>query len=851
MTRSRYRIVVEVEAVVDLGGTRETFLFGYEDWCTAPTDTPANTPVRGLLASAGRFSRNLFQGGGVTGRIVADYGYARLRNPRPAELAGAGELDDWFGYSVSGCSYVVRRGLVGAAYPAGYTVLFTAQGLNMPAGDDITLRLQDGGALLDQPIVAEGFAGTGGLEGTGSVGGRKQFVSETPGFFPPVLVDADKGIYYVQSTSTQGLHDSYLTSSSLVKLFDVYVDGVEQTRAANYTGSAELLSTAPAAGEVRYWFGPDSTQVTGWKDGPVYFRLGTLATGEVRVFAVGGPTDADHIRRGTPLGSFRASHLALRAGVPLTRIDTSADGLTVEAQLVDDGERTYADVLSDAALARQGWFGFDRLGNFVSGYLLDPADDDIYYGVDPAVFGGGARPPVPTTSLWTFTSAQVLARSVRRMPVQGLEAPVSSFSVDSGDCWPCTVSPDAHRTLRDYLTREVWTAISGTAAATKVADPGAGHMSVTTRGRYLPNTFSQRLMLERLAVLYAGRRFMYQWTVLIDDELPADVIELELHDVVTLEFDHLGLSAGVKVRIVSIEIDLTAPQHKIVFTGWGGTKGQLTPPTGGGGGDDGGGSSAGAVAAAVAQLGDFTGVMYGAVTTGGTSGSAGSADAIADFDGYIVGSVIDDAYFGDVVLLMHCDTESPAWVDSSMLAATLTESGTITASTSSPLVGTASMVPGASGKVNTPTALVYNMGSGDLTVECTVVLTATPSSERLFEIGGTGIQIWFNGSTTSPTVLAFGGTVFTASALSTSTTYHLALVKSGTSYTLYANGTSIGSGTRAGSDDGTTNRTIAVGNQDSAGQPAVSCKLDEIRVTKGVARYTGSFTPPSTPYPGL
>lgn len=579
MTRARYRVVVAVEAVVDVDGSRETFLFGYEDWMTGPADTPPNTPVRGLLGSAGRYSRNLFQGGGVTGRIVSDFGYARIRNPRPAELSGEGELDDWMGYSISGCSYEVRRGLVGAAYPDEYQVVFVAKGMNMPAGDDITLRLRDEGLLLDQPIVTEGFAGTGGLEGTGSVPKRKQFVSESPGYIEPILVDADKQIYFVQSTSTQGLHDSYLTSSLETRLFDVFVGGLRQTRGSNYASQAALLATAPASGEVRYWFGPDSTVVIGWKDGPVFFRLGTAADGDVRVFAVGGPNDADHTRRGTPLGSFRGSHLALRAGVPLSRIDTAADDLAVEAQLVDD-DRTYADVLSDSALGRQGWFGFDRTGMFRSGYLLDPADDDYYYGVDPAVLGA-VRPPQPTTSAYTFTDDLILRGTLRRLPVPGMEQPAWSFAVNSGECWPCTVDPTASRTLRDYLTREVWTAISGVDEDTRTADPGAVHMSIETRGRYLPNTFSQRLMLERLCVLYAGRHHVWEWAVLMDDEMPEELLELDLHDVVTLQVSRLGLAAGIKLRLVSITIDMESPRHRIVFQGWGGTKGSLSSGSGG------------------------------------------------------------------------------------------------------------------------------------------------------------------------------------------------------------------------------------------------------------------------------
>ena len=97
-----------------------------------------------------------------------------------------------------------------------------------------------------------------------------------------------------------------------------------------------------------------------------------------------------------------------------------------------------------------------------------------------------------------------------------------------------------------------------------------------------------------------------------------------------------------------------------------------------------------------------------------------------------------------------------------------------------------------------------------------------------------------------------GSVIFTGTAIPATTKGHLALVRTGASspytWTLYWQGTSIGSGTATTVDDGTTNRTITFGNFNSATQPAVTCKLDDIRVTKGVSRYTGSFTPPTVPY---
>lgn len=832
--------VLEVTPTVSADGSTSTFLYGTHAWATAPTDTPANTSVRPFLKEPGTLRRTLFSRDAFGGAIEPDYGVVRLADPAPS-VSSASELDAWAGYGIAGSRVVLRWGELGAAYPAGFDTVWIAYARKHQAEiGSLTIWLRDGMQDLSLPIITDGFSGAGGLEGTGAVPKRKQFVSGEPGFITPILVDRVRQIYFVAATSTGGLHDTWTLgiSDDAVDPYDVFDNGVEITRALpNYTSEADILATSPSAGTVRYYYGPTSTYLPTWKNGPVYFRLGSPPAGDVRCYAVGYPTDADHARRGAALGSFFAGHLALRAGVSSDRLGSTSNRLPIGSQWAD-GQETLIDVLDDAARALHGWFGFTRLDEFVSGYLLDPADDRFEYGVDPSIFGASS-PPAPTTSLYTFTEQHLGA--LTRQPVSGLEVPRWSVAVTSGRTAPSQIATGATAQMRDYLTREVWSAFSGVSASTKLAEPGAEHLDVEFAGRHFVNTFSSRLWLERFFVLFGGRHWFYSFTVPMSSELLA----LELHDVVTLQCRYFGLSGGRKHRIVGMLLDCNAKVPLITFTVWGGDKGSYTGT--GGGGTGGGSDPVPDPALRIALLGDFSGVMFATVATDGASAGE-TAAALGDFTGKMYASVSDDPYLPSVVLLMHCDSDSP-WVDNSPLHASLTASGTITANTSSPLVGTASMVPGALGKVNTPTNAAYNMGSGDLTVEWTMRLTATPSTERVFELGGTGIQCWFNGSTTAPTILAFGGSVFTASALSTSTTYKMSLVKSGTTYTLYADGTSIGSGTRAGSDDGTSNRVITVGNFGSGSQPAVSLKIDEFRVTKGVARYSGSHTPPATPYP--
>lgn len=75
---------------------------------------------------------------------------------------------------------------------------------------------------------------------------------------------------------------------------------------------------------------------------------------------------------------------------------------------------------------------------------------------------------------------------------------------------------------------------------------------------------------------------------------------------------------------------------------------------------------------------------------------------------------------------------------------------------------------------------------------------------------------------------------------------HMAVVRFGNVFTMYQNGTAIKSGTYAGSiGEQTTNLTIGAGH---ATPGSFNGYIDELRISKGIARWTANFTPPTAPY---
>lgn len=98
-----------------------------------------------------------------------------------------------------------------------------------------------------------------------------------------------------------------------------------------------------------------------------------------------------------------------------------------------------------------------------------------------------------------------------------------------------------------------------------------------------------------------------------------------------------------------------------------------------------------------------------------------------------------------------------------------------------------------------------------------------------------------------------GSPVVTASTAVTAGAWnHVALVRNGTTVTIYINGTSAGTG--SSSANLSHSNPIVVGangpySTGSIGQYPINGSLRDVRVTNGVARYTANFTAPSRPFP--
>ena len=152
-----------------------------------------------------------------------------------------------------------------------------------------------------------------------------------------------------------------------------------------------------------------------------------------------------------------------------------------------------------------------------------------------------------------------------------------------------------------------------------------------------------------------------------------------------------------------------------------------------------------------------------------------------------------------------------------------------------------------------------NLNSGDFTVEFWIRFNAVGTNYIISNYSGSngwGVAMWSGGGGTnyldgfwydgSWKYIQYdvgGSSRYTTP--STDTWYHVAFVRDGNDWSLYLNGTAEGTRTGlSGSITSSTNNGLDIGRRFS-GAYFVDGYMDDLRITKGLARYTSNFTPPT------
>jgi hypothetical protein len=147
---------------------------------------------------------------------------------------------------------------------------------------------------------------------------------------------------------------------------------------------------------------------------------------------------------------------------------------------------------------------------------------------------------------------------------------------------------------------------------------------------------------------------------------------------------------------------------------------------------------------------------------------------------------------------------------------------------------------------------VFNFGTGDFTVEAWVYLNNINKEQAVAAKWGSSGNAWLFRLETNNRLKLFAGSssVTGSSPLSASTWHHVAVTRSSGITRLFLDGVQNGITTINDNLIGTT--PVTVGAYDPFGTEFVNDfdgYIDDLRITKGVARYTANFTAPTAAFP--
>lgn len=493
-------LVLRITAVIDSGGTQQSWYFtDGRGWVTRPTDSPAGVHVAPRLMSAGFFRREMFAGDGLFGAVRSGWGEFVIANADGKWLGDVVHEGTQYGWD--GQAFALWAGEEDGDFPADFVQVGAGSIRSVKLGLSVaTVVIRDDLDRLNKPILTRTFAGSGGLEGDSSLAGKRApraFGDNLP--LPCTLVDAAKLIYHV----CDGV-------SALPSAATAYDGGVALTKGAVYASTADLLATAPGAGQSRFYGG-----------GPCFVRLGSAPAYDVSC----APSDVRIAPAAVPSW---LTQLAADAGLS---VGTSTIIGVVDYVPLDSSD-TYLQIMARACKSEPAWFGFDALGTFKEGLISDPT----------------AGSPV-----YTLRASNVL--SVERSAPPGFDVPV--WRVNSRGWRNWMFGRQLAGAAPGYMRREwyySWTA----------SDPSvqAKHQSALDFNTESPSpTFGGAAAF---LALHGTERDLLRVTCPMSINLVGTV---DLGDVVEVKYPRFGMSAGKKFLVVGIDAQWGA--RTVTYSLWG------------------------------------------------------------------------------------------------------------------------------------------------------------------------------------------------------------------------------------------------------------------------------------------
>lgn len=203
-----------------------------------------------------------------------------------------------------------------------------------------------------------------------------------------------------------------------------------------------------------------------------------------------------------------------------------------------------------------------------------------------------------------------------------------------------------------------------------------------------------------------------------------------------------------------------------------------------------------------------------------------------------------DPYWSNVVALLHMDGSEGGTSFPDQKGKIWTKTGTVTTTGTNAKFAQSAHFVGSSSWLDVAPSSDFSFGTGDFTIEFWVRYATYSGNNAVISFANnftlyasdSGQFYVYNGS----------ANILNMPRPALNTWTHIALSKvSGVSY-LCANGGLHQSGTYAYN---ITSTNMRIGNATTGASPMLDGLIDDVRITKGVGRYTASYTVPTKPFP--
>jgi len=208
-----------------------------------------------------------------------------------------------------------------------------------------------------------------------------------------------------------------------------------------------------------------------------------------------------------------------------------------------------------------------------------------------------------------------------------------------------------------------------------------------------------------------------------------------------------------------------------------------------------------------------------------------------------------DKDFASVTSLLHFDGTDGSTTFTDITGKIWSPAGTAQIDTAQSKFGGASGLFGG-GWIASASSEDFNIISGNFTFEFFCRHSSTSGNQGMVESYLNNNNRWnislVDGALNFYTLVgSVGSTKITTTAPAVDTWHHIALVKDGSTFTLYVNGTAVGTSTTTSYYAGAVVQYVGTSG---AGSTPYNGHIDELRITKGIARYTANFTPPTSAF---